>query len=97
MLIFNFTDIAAGKSAYHYPHDNANPYPASNALTGADTCKDSGFTRVAKTRNPHWVVKLEGNCTINKVTVGAKGNNTSIIKLYVKCVFWVLIFYMVDY
>ena len=77
MLMFNFIDIAAGKHAFHGPIDGSDPYPASNALSGDERCIDSGFTRVAKIANPFWQVGLQGRCTINKVTVGAKGNTST--------------------
>ena len=58
----------------HGPIDGSDLHPASEALSGGNTCYDSGFTQVAKSKNPFWQVSLKGTCTINKVTVGAKGN-----------------------
>ena len=71
-----FTDIAAGKPALHEPMIRSDPYPASNAVSGDERCRDSGFTRVAKSANPFWQVSLQGKCTVNKVTIGAKGKTS---------------------
>ena len=43
-------------------------------MSGSERCGDSDSTKVSKSTNPFWQVRLEGACTINKVTVGARGN-----------------------
>ena len=76
MFYIYFTDIAAGKPALHGPMIRSDPYPASNAVSGDERCQDSGFTRVAKRKNQFWQVRLQGTCTVNMVTVGAKGKTS---------------------